>query len=185
MAQEHWLSEKRLTDLHDLGVQFAARSGMEDALSSGILRGRPFGGVSIAWSQGLDHVIKPLVNYRHKRIISVEMSAKPHPLLFISVYMPFLDARRRQECLAETIETITMLDEIVTSSIMISIVIMLIGFNYIIALNYIILVTIAYLSSLLKKIQHLLSIQKKAIFTLILLSDCLIECVLDCKCIFH
>ena len=112
MAQEHWLPEKRLSDLRDLGVQFAARSGMEDAASSGILRGRPFGGVSIAWSPDLDHVIRPVVNYRHKRIVSVEMAAHPHPLLFTSVYMPFFDVRRRQECFEETVETISMLDEI-------------------------------------------------------------------------
>ena len=60
LGQELWLSEKQLSNLSSLGVQFVARSGMEEAISSGILRGRPFGGVSIAWSPNLDHAVKPL-----------------------------------------------------------------------------------------------------------------------------
>ena len=41
MSQELWLPESRLTQLQELGVQFAASSGMEEAVSSGIMRGRP------------------------------------------------------------------------------------------------------------------------------------------------
>ena len=114
MAQEHWLPENRLSDLTQLGVQFVARSGMQEAISSGIYNGRPYGGVSIAWSSNLDHVIRPLVNYKHKRVVCIEMAAKPHPLLFVTVYMPFYDSSKKQECIAETIETITMLEEILT-----------------------------------------------------------------------
>ena len=84
MAQELWLSERRLSELCHLGVQFVAHSGMEDSMSRGIYNGRPHGGVSIAWSPDLDHVIKPLVNYRHKRIVCVELIAKPNPIIFAS-----------------------------------------------------------------------------------------------------
>ena len=113
-GQEHWLPENRLSQLNELGTQFVARSGMEDAVSNGIMRGRPYGGVSITWSSDMDHVIRPLVNYRHKRVVSVEAAAEPHPLLFICVYMPFFDSSKRQECLAETIETISMLEEMLS-----------------------------------------------------------------------
>ena len=54
-GQELWLSEKQISTLQQLGTQFVARSGMEDAVSSGILMGRLFGGVNIAWSPHLDH----------------------------------------------------------------------------------------------------------------------------------
>ena len=114
MAQELWLPEKRLSDLSQLGVQFCAQSGMENAFSSGIYGGRPHGGVSIAWSPNLDHVVRPLVNYKHKRIVCVEMAAKPDSILLASIYMPFYDASKRQECIAETIECITMLEEILS-----------------------------------------------------------------------
>ena len=74
-GQELWLSEKRLSDMTQLGVNFVARSGMEGAFSSGIYNGRPHGGVSIAWSPEMDHLIRPLVNYRHKRIVCAQMFA--------------------------------------------------------------------------------------------------------------
>ena len=64
MAQELWLPENRLSCLQELGVNFTAHSGMEDAVSSGILRGGPYGGVSIAWSPDMNHLIKPLVNHQ-------------------------------------------------------------------------------------------------------------------------
>ena len=112
-GQELWLQEKQLTKLTDLGVQFVARSGMEDAVTNGILNGRPFGGVSIAWAPELNHAMKPLVNYRHKRLVCVEMVAKPKPIIFVCLYMPFFDSSNRSGCLSETMETISMLEEII------------------------------------------------------------------------
>ena len=56
-SQELWLQQSQLSQLNQLGFQFVARSGMEHATSAGMLRGRPFGGVGIAWSHDLDHVI--------------------------------------------------------------------------------------------------------------------------------
>ena len=101
MIQEHWLSESKLQQLQQTDAQFVACSGMEDAVTRGIYCGRPHGGVSIAWSPEMDHAIKPLVNYRHKRIICIEMIAEPNPLTFASIYMPFYDSAKRQECMAE------------------------------------------------------------------------------------
>ena len=112
MSQETWLPENRLSDLSQLGVQFVARSGMEDAVTRGIYNGRPHGGVCIAWSPDMDHVIKPLINYKIKRVVCVEMTAQPNPILFASIYMPFFDSSKRQECIAESMETIAMLEEI-------------------------------------------------------------------------
>ena len=87
MGQELWLQEKQLSVMNELGVQFVARSGMEEAVSSGIHGGRPYGGTSIAWAPELNHVIKPLVNYRHKRLVCVVMSAEPKPIIFVSIYI--------------------------------------------------------------------------------------------------
>ena len=47
MGQELWLMERQLPLLAELGVQFAARSGMENAVSSGVHSGRPFGGSAL------------------------------------------------------------------------------------------------------------------------------------------
>jgi hypothetical protein len=112
MAQELWLQEKLLSQLSSLGTQFVARSGMEDRLESGIYRGRPHGGVSIAWTENLNHVVRLLTNYKHKRIVGVEMKTEEADLVFISVYMPFHDTRsreNRENCMLETLETISMI----------------------------------------------------------------------------
>ena len=113
MGQELWLMERQLPVLAELGVQFAARSGMENAASSGVHRGRPFGGVSIAWASNLNHVVKPLANYRHHRIVCVELLAVPNPILLASVYMPFYDTSNREECILETIDAISMMEGII------------------------------------------------------------------------
>ena len=114
MGQEHWLTNKQLPQLNQLNATFIARSGMEEAVSSGVLRGRPFGGVCIAWSRDLNHVIMPLTNYKHKRVVAVEMRTKNESVIFICVYMPFLDSRKRDICRTETIESISMIESIIT-----------------------------------------------------------------------
>ena len=43
----------------------------------------------------------------------VIIAADPHPLLLISIYMPFFDASKRQECLTET-SAISMLEVILS-----------------------------------------------------------------------
>ena len=67
MGQEHWLSNKQLHNLQYLNTEYIARSGMEDAVSSGVLRGRPFGGVCIAWASDLNHAVIPLAQGRRTR----------------------------------------------------------------------------------------------------------------------
>ena len=112
-AQELWLQEKQLSQMQHLGVQFSARSGMETAVSSGLLKGRPFGGVSVAWSSDLNHVINPLSNYRHKRVVAVELKTEAENLLLISTYMPFFDASSKEECMAETRDAISMIEVLI------------------------------------------------------------------------
>ena len=113
MAQELWLTEKQLTQLHQLGTSFVARSGMEEAVSAGVMRGRPFGGVSIAWSPDLNHVITPLPNYKHKRVVAVELHSTNKSIILISVYMPFFDSNNRASCMAETMDSIAMVGLII------------------------------------------------------------------------
>ena len=113
MGQEHWLSEKQLPSLQQLGTQFVARSGMEDAISSGILVGRPFGGVSIAWPPHLDHLIKPLSNFCHKRVVGVELVSEEESFLFLCAYMPFFNSSQRAECMTDTHDAISMIETMI------------------------------------------------------------------------
>ena len=95
-VQEHWLPESRLHMFQELDAQFFARSGMEDAVSSGVYRGRPFGGESICWSPNLSQFISPVFNFKHKRIVAVELKTEDSQYLLISIYMPFYNASRRE-----------------------------------------------------------------------------------------
>ena len=113
LGQELWLTEKQIPTMTALGVQFVARSGMENAVSTGILRGRPYGGVSVAWSADLNHVVKPLVNYKHPRVVCIKLEALPSPIIISSIYMPFFNTSKRQECTLELIDAISMLQSVI------------------------------------------------------------------------
>ena len=83
---------------------------MEDVISTGLLAGRPHGGVSIAWSPDLNHVITPVANYRHKRVVAVELETVNEKFLLISIYMPFYDASNRDVCLAGTVDALSFIE---------------------------------------------------------------------------
>ena len=90
-----------------------ARSGMEQAISDKIYQGRPFGGVCIAWAPSLNNVITPLNNFRHKRVVGIEMKAADGDFIIICAYMPFFDASNRARCMAETVDAISMVETII------------------------------------------------------------------------
>ena len=110
MGQEHWLSDHDLTKLKQLNVQYVAQSGMEEALSAGVMRGRPFGGVCIAWSPDINHIITPLTNYKHKRVLAVELKTDKNRFILICCYMPFFNSSKRNECIQETLDAISMIE---------------------------------------------------------------------------
>ena len=114
MAQETWLTEKQIPQMQELGVQFFARSGMEQAVSAGVLKGRPFGGVSICWSEDLNHIVTPLTEYKHERVVALNMKLVTGNIIFISVYMPFLDSRNRTKCQTEAYKAIAEIETIIT-----------------------------------------------------------------------
>ena len=114
MVQEHWLSEQQFHRLEQLEVQFVARSGMEETISSGVYHGRPFGGLSICWSKNLDHVVTPIANYKHKRVVAAELKGQDHNLLLISVYMPYYNASRREHCIAETLDALSVIELLIS-----------------------------------------------------------------------
>ena len=110
LVQEHWLSERQLEKFHELNVQYVARSGMEDSLSGGIYRGRPFGGVAICWSPSLNHCIKPVTNSKHKRVVAIEAECQDRNILIICVYMPFFSSTKKEQCMTEATDAISMIE---------------------------------------------------------------------------
>ena len=61
-VQEHWLREDDLDKLNLIhsDYNYYAASGMNSAVASSILKGRPFGGVGFLWHKSLNSAIKPL-----------------------------------------------------------------------------------------------------------------------------
>ena len=114
MVQEHWLSEQQLSRFEQLDAQFVAHSGMEDAISSSIYQGRPFGGVSICWSKSLNHVITPISNYKHKRIVAAELKSQGRNILLISAYMPYFNSNGRDQCIAETLDALSVIELLIS-----------------------------------------------------------------------
>ena len=113
LCQELWLSEQQLPQLNQINAQFVARSGMEEAISDRIYSGRPFGGVCIAWSSKFNNSISPLSNIRHKRVVGVELKTTDDDFLILCAYLPFFDASNRTRCMSETVDVITMIENII------------------------------------------------------------------------
>ena len=51
----------------------------------------------------------------HKRVLGVEIDTENNKTLFISIYMPFFDSSKREECMVDTIDAISMLETILDS----------------------------------------------------------------------
>src|SRR5437867_2339720 len=86
--QEHWLSRKDLSKLTDLSNDFEviASFAVDSALDSGILRGRPYGGLAIFIRVSLKAKIKYIC--KSDRLLVIQIN----DLLLCNVYMPCDDS---------------------------------------------------------------------------------------------
>ena len=89
-VQEHWLRGDELIKLSRVhpDFNFYGASGMHKALSTALLRGRPFGGVGILWHRSLNSFITPIAKSDDGRCIAVKLSYGGSELLLINVYFP-------------------------------------------------------------------------------------------------
>src|SRR5437899_3935493 len=74
LVQEHWLPSCDLHKLKTINEQFNCYgiSAMVEKLSSGILVGRPFGGVAILWRNDLSNYIK-IVDSDCDRYVAIQL----------------------------------------------------------------------------------------------------------------
>jgi hypothetical protein len=87
LVQEHWLQTSDLQKLGLINKDFAylAVSAMDDAVSRGILCGRPFGGTGILWRKNNGVTVKLLNKDTNGRSITVSISDK---IVVTCVYFP-------------------------------------------------------------------------------------------------
>ena len=61
-------------------------------------------------SASINELVTPVTNYKHKRVVAVELKQVSGHILFICAYMPFYNASRREHCITETIDAISMIE---------------------------------------------------------------------------
>ena len=95
LLQEHWLLTSNLykIDQIDNNFQCYSISAMDHKVSSGILVGRPFGGVAILWNKKLSNCVNLLdCDHTYGRFISIKLCNKVNinvnSIVLTCVYFP-------------------------------------------------------------------------------------------------
>jgi exonuclease III len=88
--QEHWLCD---SNMHKLGMcnenyMFHGVSSMNERLSAGLLRGRPFCGVAFLWKKSIDNKIKLLRGTEDGNCLAILLCSGSQPTVIINVYFP-------------------------------------------------------------------------------------------------
>jgi exonuclease III len=86
--QEHWLREDELNKLKAVNSDFSGFGVSAIDTTSGILSGRPYGGVCILWRKSLSKYII-VVQYDDKRMIGCKLCINNNVYLFVNVYLPY------------------------------------------------------------------------------------------------
>lgn len=91
--QEHWLRPDELNKLalvHS-DFNFSAVSGMNNAVSAGVLSGRPFGGVGFLWNKRLNNQMSFIKGDPEGRCLVYKLNVRNRSILLINVYLPCCD----------------------------------------------------------------------------------------------
>ena len=95
LLQEHWLLTSNLYKLDQIDNNFQCYSisAMDHKVSSGILVGRPFGGVAILWNKKLSNCVNLLdCDHTYGRFISIKLCNKVNinvnSIVLTCVYFP-------------------------------------------------------------------------------------------------
>ena len=92
-VQEHWLRSddlKKFTSINE-DFNFHAISSMDKALSLGLLRGRPFGGVGFLYHKSLQSCFKVLGHDNSNRCLAAKLSLPNKNIVLFNVYFPCVD----------------------------------------------------------------------------------------------
>jgi exonuclease III len=120
--QEHWLGPDSLNIIDSVcpGYYAFSVSSFETSVSSGLLRGRPYGGLAILVKNNYRSSCKLI--RKHERFIAILFN----DLLLINVYFP---SPSRVDCKEETIELIAQIEELMIDTPLVSDVIIGGDFN--------------------------------------------------------
>ncbi|KAG7304665.1 hypothetical protein JYU34_010007 [Plutella xylostella] len=85
--QETWLLPHDITYLGTLDYNFGYTGKSAVDTSTGLLRGRPYGGVAILWRKSVFPCVQ-VITCKSVRISCIQLSMRNHSALVFSVYMP-------------------------------------------------------------------------------------------------
>ena len=85
--QETWLQDYDLNQLSLIDNRFYAKGISAMDTSTGVMRGRPYGGLAILWKKSLGSACKPIVYDSETRIMGLEVSSQEAQYLFLNVYL--------------------------------------------------------------------------------------------------
>ena len=93
--QETWLCPDEIDLLQSIHKDFISvgTSAMTEALQSGILLGRPYGGIGILWNKSITSMYNVTPKYfKDPRLLGLEISDKNHcKMLLLNTYLPYND----------------------------------------------------------------------------------------------
>jgi len=98
LLQETWLTEQELPILSQISNDFYYKGVSAMDTRTGLISGRPFGGVAILWRKSLGPAVKP-VTYGDNRLLGLEVMTHQGKLLIINVYLPCSSVENEDEFL--------------------------------------------------------------------------------------
>jgi exonuclease III len=104
--QETWLLPHDVPFLGGIDGDFAYTGKSAVDTSTGVLKGRPYGGVALLWKKSVFRVVSS-VTCRSDRLVCIKLEEGNRSLLILSVYMP-------TECVDNLIEFTECLSEIIS-----------------------------------------------------------------------
>lgn len=85
--QETWLLPHDLNFVHSIDKDFACAAISSVDVSSGVLRGRPYGGLAIMWRKTRFSDVS-VINCTTDRVMAIQIKLNLRSLLIFNVYMP-------------------------------------------------------------------------------------------------
>ena len=110
--QETWLTFEELPMLKSLHADFYADGVTAMDTSSGLLLGRPYGGIAILWRKSIGNCIQ-IHKYNDSRVMSIEYNNGNRKLLAVNIYMPCDDRSTNSANYDEFIKYLGMMHAII------------------------------------------------------------------------
>ncbi|VVC86843.1 unnamed protein product [Leptidea sinapis] len=115
VLQETWLLPHDLGFVNGLSqhVQFSCIAKSAVDTSTGILKGRPYGGLALMWCKSLFPSVS-IIDCTSDRLAAVQIDLGGRHILVMTVYLPFDDGN--EDCLADFIACLGSIEAVITDS---------------------------------------------------------------------